>query len=56
MDIRLLKSGSDYMINDTALDPAPELWMLEAPMLRQRGLVTSEVAAGRGQGQFCDVA
>lgn len=54
MDIRLQQSGSDYLIHDAALDPTPESWMLDAPVLRSRGLVTSEGAGGRGQVLFFD--
>ncbi len=54
MDVRWRHSGSEYLIHDAALDPAPEFWMLEAPVLRERGLVTAEGAGGRGQVLFFD--
>lgn len=49
MDVRWQQSGSEYLIHDAALEPAPEFWMLEASALREHGLITAEGDGGRGQ-------
>jgi 3-deoxy-D-manno-octulosonic acid kinase len=54
MEWRLERTGSGFLIHDTALARAPEAWMFDPETLRERGLASGHSDGGRGQALFFD--